>query len=121
MDTKYTIMNKQELFAEMAKCKMIMKSAEETYKDLEKVALELYGVESYKTEEGNWFPQERENWEVSDKEKLIKEITQREYIKHSTITKSGVVKIVGDVGFKKLEEKGIVALKSVSRFFMFKR
>lgn len=114
-------MEKHELFAEMAKCKMIMKSAEETYKELEATALELYGSETVITECGKFFPQERENWEVSDKDRLIKEITQKEYIKHSTITKSGIVKIVGDVGFKKLEEKGIVALKSISRFFIFKR
>lgn len=114
-------MEKHELFAEMAKCKIIIKSTEEHYKELEKSALELYGDEPFRTAEGNWFPQERENWEVSDKEALIEEITQKGYIRHSSITKTGITKIVGDVGFGKLASKGIVSLKSVSKFFMFKK
>jgi len=61
----------------------------------------------------------RENYAIKTQE-LIKEMTQALYIQYATISKTNVVKAIGEAGFQKCKDRGIISTKSISEFFTFR-
>jgi|GEM_PF-6763647 hypothetical protein len=63
----------------------------------------------------------RENYATSDQAGLIKFMGQKAFNAHATISKTGVEKAIGDVGFRDALDKGLMQVKNVSEYFMLKK
>ncbi len=111
----------KDLFEEMAEAKISIKTKEEKYKEMEKKAWDLLKVKSYEHPMGKFTKNIREYYGVYDKCALVKEMTFKVYKEHSTISKSGIVKAIGEKGFDKMKEQGVVGVNSTAEFFVFKQ
>lgn len=111
----------KDLFDEMADNKIAMKTLEEGYKVLEKKAWKLLKDDSYTHPKGVFRKNTRTYYGVNDKCALVKEMTFKIYKEHSSISKSGIIKAIGEKGFRKMEEQGVVGVTTIAEFFTFKQ
>ena len=109
------------LFNEMAIAKTWIKNLEKEYDENSKKAWDLLKGKTFQHEDGTFTKQTREFYGVLDKCALVKEMTFKVYKEHSTISKTGIIKAIGEKGFNSMEEKGVVAVSSTSEFFVFKK
>lgn len=63
----------------------------------------------------------RESYEVVDKIGLIKFLGQKAYNAHSTITKTGITKAIGELGFREAVDKDLVNLKNIAQYFILRK
>jgi len=111
----------KDLFDGMADAKIGIKTLEEKYKKDEEKAWDLLKVKSYEHPMGIFTKNTREYYGVCDKCALVKEMTFKVYKEYSTISKSGIVKAIGEKGFDKMKEQGVVGVNSTAEFFVFKQ
>lgn len=110
----------RRLFHEMAVAKTWMKSLEEEYERNSKKAWALLKGKKFVHEAGVFTKNTRTYYGVKDKNALVKKMTFKTYKEYSTISKSGIVSAIGEKGFDKMEEKGVVAVSHTTDFFVFK-
>jgi hypothetical protein len=108
------------LFHEMAVAKTWMKSLEEEYEANAKKAWKLLKGDKFIHEAGVFTKNSRTYYGVNDKNALVKKMTFKTYKEFSTISKSGIVNAIGEKGFNKMEEKGVVGVSHTTDFFVFK-
>jgi hypothetical protein len=72
------------------------------------------------TSEGKLIYSTRENFELVDKQGIIKHLGQKVYNAHSTISKTAIEKAVGQLGFRLVLDEGLMKVKSISEYFMLK-
>jgi len=65
--------------------------------------------------------QTRENYETVDKMGLIRHIGQKAYNANSSISKSGVERAIGELGFQEALDKELMRIKAVSQFFVLRK
>jgi hypothetical protein len=112
----------KEKLNELAFMKKDLKELEATAKELQRVLIEEDGVAcDFVTPNGKLAFTMRENYEVTNKTGLIKQIGQKGYNAHSTISKSGVEKAVGELGFQEVLDKELMAIKTISQFFVLRK
>lgn len=112
----------EEKIAALVQLKVKAKELETKIKILQTDLIENDGVAcDFVVPEGKLAFQIRENYEILDKVALIKFLGQRVYNAHSTISKTGVTKAVGDLGFREALDKNLMAVKSVSQFFVLRK
>ncbi len=117
MDTKRSI---SELFNKMALIKIKIKKLENEYINLESWAINNSGVNEYQHKKGKFTNSSRTVYEVTDKAALIKEMGTKQYKEYSTISKTNIIKCIGEKGFQKMFKKGHIAIANTSYFFIFR-
>jgi hypothetical protein len=110
---------RKELFKKMEDLKLKEKAIKEEYKELEEKALG-YGDNVVKTEHGKFTYSSRTTYECTDKCGIVKLMGVNTYKEHSSISKTGVIKGIGEKGFEKAIEKGLMKVKKISTFYTFK-
>lgn len=110
----------EEKAERLAFLKMRAKWIDEEIKEIQKelltegVACDLFtpmGMLVYST---------RENYELVDKQGVIKHLGQKVYNAHSTISKTAIEKAVGQLGFQEVLDSGFMKVKNISEYFMLK-
>ncbi len=111
---------KQDDYQKLEELKLAQTATETAYKEFEKVLLGRYPEEKkFATEGGTFSRSQRENWEVVDKCGVVSEMGIQCYKEHSTISKSGIIKGIGEKGFEKCGNKGYVVQKESSIFYKY--
>lgn len=110
----------EKILHEMVELKTLMKTLEEDYEQVSSKAWDLMKTKKQTIDAGTFTKSSREYWEVKDKCALVKEMTFKVYKENSTISKSGIVKGIGEKGFEKMKDADVVGVKSVANFFIFK-
>ena len=106
----------------LAKMKAEAKKLEEGIKELQTDLLQFHHLCSDTvTPFGKLSYQTRENYEIVDKTGLVKFVGQKAYNANSTISKSGVEKAIGELGFQEVLDKNLMAIKTVSEFFVLRK
>ena len=107
---------------QLASMKKEMKEMEANIKELQTDLIENEGVAcDTKTPFGKLAFQIRESYGTLDKIGLIKHIGQKAYNAHSTISKTGITKAIGELGFQEVLDKEYMEVKSVSQFFVLRK
>jgi predicted nucleic acid-binding Zn-ribbon protein len=111
--------NLMDSLKQLAKDKLELKALEKKIKEnQEKILSTPNHPDELKTEYGTLSLRKRENWDTeSEKEKLIAEITLQTFKKYATISKSNIVKAVGEKGFLKLKNSKLITLVGESQFY----
>lgn len=103
----------------------LKKEAKELEANIKKLQTDLIDEEGVacdtKTPFGKLAFQTRESYETLDKIGLIKHMGQKAYNAHSTISKSGVTKAIGELGFQEVLDKKFMSVKSVSEYFVLRK
>lgn len=102
---------------EMAKIKLKIKFLEKKYKKLETDAIE-YGFDSYTVPKGTFTMMERKNYQMNNC-KIAKEITFKLFKEFAKISRTGIIKAVGEDGFSKLIKKEAVVEKKSTYYLRF--
>ncbi len=107
---------------QLASMKKEAKELETNIKELQTDLIENEGVAcDTVTPFGKLAFQIRESYETVDKVGLIKFMGQKAYNAHSTISKTGVSKAIGDLGFQETLDKNLMTIKNVSQFFVLRK
>lgn len=108
-----------DLFSKMAKAKIQIKSLDLQYKVMENKAWKLLKGDTYQHPKGKFKKAIREYYAVFDKDTLCRKMTMKTYKEYSTISKTGIVQAIGEKGFNKMKDEGVVAVNSTAEFFIF--
>jgi hypothetical protein len=111
----------EEKIIELAKMKTDAKDLEKKIKALQTELIEEGVATDFETPYGKLSFKMRESFVVADKITLIKYIGQKAYNAHSTISKTGIQKAVGELGFQEVLDKGLMRIKSVSQYFELRK
>jgi len=112
----------EEKLENLAALKVAMKNMDTEIKALQKTLIEEDGVAcDYITEYGKLAFKTRENFEILDKVALIKHIGQKPYNAHSTISKTAIIKAIGELGFREILDRNLMGVKSFSQFFELRK
>lgn len=114
-------MNTEQKIVYLAKLKKEAKELDTLIKDTQAELLTEGVACDTVTEYGKLCFQTRENYETVDKMGLVRHIGQKAYNANSTISKSGVEKAIGELGFQEALDKGFMRIKGVSEFFVLRK
>lgn len=111
-------MDTKAMYERVAEIKSIIKGLDDEGKLIQAELLALDVVaEKVKTSYGTLSLRTRENYKVVDKEVVIDHMGQDDYNKYSTISKTSIVKAIGEQGFSDVQEEDGVQLNSVSSYY----
>lgn len=111
-------MDTKAMYERVAEIKSIIKGLDDESKIIQAELLALDVVaEKIKTSYGTLSLRSRENWKITDIEAVIDYMGQADYNQYSTISKTGIVKAVGNQGFSDIQEDGGAELTSVSSYY----
>lgn len=115
-------MTVEEKLEKLAALKIAMKNMDSEIKALQKVLIEDDGVAcDFVTPYGKLAFKTRENYQILDKVALIKHMGQKAYNAHSTISKTGITKAIGDLGFQEVLDRNLMGVKSMSQYFELRK
>jgi hypothetical protein len=112
----------QEKLFQLASLKKEAKELESYIKELQTDLIDVEGVAcDTQTPFGKLAFQTRENYEILDKTGLVKFVGQKAYNANSSISKTGVEKAIGQLGFQEVLDKHFMAVKKISEFFVLRK
>lgn len=110
-----------ELAEVLAENKVMLKKLEEEIKAIQEELIARGVACDLKTTHGKLVYSTRTNYDLVDKHGIIKHLGQKVYNAHSTISKTGIEKAVGELGFQQVLDSGFMSVKSISEYFMLKK
>jgi hypothetical protein len=112
----------QKLGERLAEIKKVVKSLEEEGAIIQKELLGNNDVrDKIETSFGVLVLRERENWELVNKDTVIKVLGMDEYVLRSSISKTGVIASVGETGFNNIVKKGGFLKKESTQFYQLNK
>jgi hypothetical protein len=107
-------------YERLAKMKVDLKKLEEDTKDLQKQIIADGGAKEIETAIGWLKLQTRENWEIVDKNQILGTMGNACFMQNCSISKAGIVKGIGERGFKQLTGMGAVGEKPKTTYYTLK-
>lgn len=108
-------------YEQLAQLKTKLKALEEEVKALQTQIINDGGKKEIETALGLLKLQSRENWVVTDKNEVLGTMGRACFIENCSISKTGIVKGIGERGFKQLAGTGAVEEKPKSTFYILKK
>lgn len=108
-------------YEQLADLKTKLKALEEKAKVLQKQIIEDGGEKEVETSFGTLKFQTRENWDVTDKNKVFTTMGSACFLENCTISKSGIIKGIGEKGFKQLTDAKIIKSKPDTTYYVLKK